>query len=230
MKTNNKVFRLVFSALMIAISIVLSIFKFELPFGGSITIFSMVPLVLVSQMYGLSWGLLTCAVYGLVQMTMGLDNFGYVSGIAAYIVVFLFDYVLAFCMMGLSALTRNMKNRSLAAGLGAIIGCTARFVCHFISGCTVWREYAQGWEAPSFISSGLLQPSVLPYTYSFAYNCIYMIPETILTAVGSAIICSVIFKALNIDVNGSANTQLKQPAGAAQAEATENKESKDSDK
>lgn len=212
MKTNTKTFRLVFSALMIAVSIVLSIFKFEFPFGGSITIFSMVPLILVAQMYGLGWGFLTCSVYGLVQMAMGLDNFGYVSGIVAYIVVFLFDYVLAFSVMGLSALTRKMKNRAVAAGLGAFIGCTARFICHFVSGCTVWGEYAQYWETPSFVSSALLKPAILPYTYSFFYNCLYMIPETILTVIGSAIICTILFEALKIDVNEPVKAGVKAEA------------------
>lgn len=201
MNVNTKTFRLVFSALMVAVSVVLSIFKFELPFGGSITIFSLVPLVLVAQMYGLGWGFLTCAVYGFVQMALGLDNFGYVSGPVAYAVVFLFDYVLAFAMIGLSALTRKMKSRGVAAALGAVIGCVARFLCHFISGCTVWGEYAAGWEAPNFISSGLLTPEMLPYTYSFTYNCIYMVPETILTAIGSAIICAIVFEATKFDVN-----------------------------
>lgn len=200
-KTNTKNFRLVFSGLMVAIATVLSLFKFELPFGGSITIFSLVPLVLVAQMYGLGWGFLAATVYGFIQMVLGLDNFAYVSGPAAYAMVFLFDYVLAFSMMGLSAVTRKIQSRSVAAGLGALLGCLLRFLCHFISGCTVWREYAQGWEAPAFISDGLLSPALLPYTYSFTYNCIYMVPETILTVIGSAIFCTILFEVMKIDVN-----------------------------
>jgi thiamine transporter len=117
--------------------------------------------------------------------------------------------MLAFCMMSLSALTRKMNNRAVAAGLGAFIGCVGRFVCHFISGCTVWGEYAQGWDAPAFISSGLLEPAVLPYTYSFTYNCIYMIPETILTVMGSAIICTLVFQAMKIDVNAQSDSSKK---------------------
>lgn len=206
MKTNTKTFKLVFSALMVALSTVLSIFAIELPFGGSITVFSMVPMVLVAQMYGMGWGLLTCAVYGLVQMAMGFDNFGYVSGIVAYVVVFLFDYVLAFCMIGLSGATRKMKNRAVAAGLGAFIGCIARFICHFVSGCTVWGEYAAYWEAPSWMPSGLLSPEALPYTYSFFYNCIYMLPETILTVIGSAVLCGILFKSLKLDTINNTKT------------------------
>lgn len=195
--TNTKTFKMVFSALMVALSTVLSIFALELPFGGSITIFSMVPLIFLSQMYGVGWGFAACTVYGLVQMSMGLDNFGYVSGIVAYIVVFLFDYVLAFCVIGLSGVTRRMKNKAVAAGLGAFIGCFARFICHFISGCTVWGEYSAGWESPAWMPGGLVSPELLPYTYSFTYNCIYMIPETILTVIGSTIICAALFKVFN---------------------------------
>lgn len=199
--TETKTFKLVFSALMVAMATVLSVVSdlipfLSLPFGGSVTILSMVPLILIAQMYGTGWGFMTCAVYGLVQMAMGLENFGYVSGIVAYIVVFLFDYMLAFCIIGLSGVTRKMKNKAVAAGLGAFIGCFARFICHFVSGCTVWGEYAAGWEAPSWISSSLLSPEMLPYTYSFTYNCIYMIPETIITVIGSSIICGILLKML----------------------------------
>lgn len=193
MKTNSKTFKLVFCALMVAMSFVLDIFSgvlpFHLPFGGDITVFSMVPLVVAAQLFGAGWGLLAGAVFGLIKMVMGLDNFGYVSGITAYAVVFLFDYVLAYAMIGLSGLTRNIKNKAVAGGLGAFIGCMGRFICHFVSGCTVWGEYSQGWESPSWISSSLLSPELLPYTYSFTYNCIYMLPETILTVIGAAIIC-----------------------------------------
>lgn len=215
MKTNTGTFKLVLSALMIAMATVLSLIAFELPFGGSITIFSMVPLVLVAQMYGVPWGLLTCAVYGLVQMVLGLKNFGYVSGIPSYVVVFLFDYVLAFAMIGLSGLTRKMKRRSFAAGLGALIGCAARFVCHFVSGCTVWGEYAQGWDAPDFISSGLLTPGLLPFTYSFVYNCIYMLPETFLTVMGSAIVCTAVFEALKINPSAEGTKKLEEASAEA---------------
>lgn len=202
MKKESKTFQLVLSGMMVAISIALSFIKFSLPVGGSITIFSMVPLVLIAQMYGFGWGFLTCAVYGLVKMVLGLENFGYVSGVEAYVVVFLFDYVLAFALISLAGVTRKMHNRPLAAGLGALLGCVARFVCHFVSGCTVWGEYAKEWTAPSFVSADLLKPELLPYTYSFVYNCIYMVPETILTVIGSAIVCTAVFEALKIDVWG----------------------------
>ena len=211
MKVNNKTFKLVFSALMIALSVVLSFFRFEFLYGGSITIFSMVPLVLVAQMYGVPWGLLTGMVYGLIQMVLGLKNFGYVTGLSAYAMVFFFDYIIAFGAIGFSGVTRRIKNRAVAASLGSIIGCFLRFVCHFVSGITVWK--AMSWDdAPAFITPRMLEADMVPYTYSLFYNGGYMFPEMILTALGSAILCTIVFEAFKIDVN--ATKKLKATAEA----------------
>lgn len=213
MKVNNKTFKLVFSALMVALSVVLSMFKIEFLYGGSITIFSMVPLVLVAQMYGVPWGLLTGVVYGLIQMVMGLKNFGYVTGLESYAIVAAFDYIVAFGVIGLAGITRKIKNRAVAASLGAVIACILRFFCHFFSGITVWK--ALEWnDAPAFISERMLQPDLVPYTYSLMYNGGYMFPELILTAIGSAILCTIIFEAFKIDVNATSSKKLKATADA----------------
>ena len=226
MKVNNKTFKLVFSALMVAFSVVLSFFRFEFLYGGSITVFSMVPLVLVAQMYGVPWGLLTGAVYGLIQMVLGLKNFGYVTGVEAYAIVFFFDYVLAFAMIGLSGCTRKIKSRPVAASLGAIIGCFFRFLCHFFSGITVWK--AMAWDdAPAFITPRMLQPDMVPYTYSLFYNGGYMFPEMILTAIGSAILCTIIFEAFKIDVNRTSTKKLKATAEENLSSEVKAEESKD---
>ncbi len=211
MKVNNKSFKLVFSALMVALSVVLSFFKIEFLYGGSITIFSMVPLVLVAQMYGVPWGILTGIVYGLIQMVMGLKNFSYVTGIESYAIVASMDYIVAFGMIGFAGITRKIKNRAVAASLGAMIACILRFLCHFISGVTVWKAFSWD-EAPSFISERMLQPDMLPYTYSLFYNGGYMFPELILTVFGSAILCTIVFEAFKIDVSQTKKLQATAEA------------------
>ncbi|MBQ9901386.1 MAG: energy-coupled thiamine transporter ThiT [Clostridia bacterium] len=213
MKVNNKTFKLVFSALMVALSVVLSFFKIEFLYGGSITIFSMVPLVLVAQMYGVPWGFLTGMVYGLIQMVMGFKNFGYVTGVEAYAIVASMDYLVAFGMIGFAGITRKIRNRAVAASLGSVIACILRFFCHFISGITVWK--ALEWnDAPAFISERMLQPDMVPYTYSLFYNGGYMFPELILTTIGSAILCTIMFEAFKIDVNAKPEKKLKATAEA----------------
>lgn len=59
-------------ALMIALGTILANIKiYELPNGGSITLFSMVPFILVSFRHGVKWGLFTGFVNSLLQMLLG---------------------------------------------------------------------------------------------------------------------------------------------------------------
>ena len=52
--------RLTESAVMIALATILSLFKLvDLPYGGSITLASMLPVLLIAYRYGTAWGLLT---------------------------------------------------------------------------------------------------------------------------------------------------------------------------
>lgn len=193
MKTNSKLFRLVFSALMVALATVLSVLSIGLPFGGSITIAAMAPLVLVSQMYGFRWGLFTCSAYGLLQLVLGLDNFAYATTIWAVIAIILFDYVVAYAALSLSALTRNMKSKPLAAAIGALIGCFGRFCCHLVSGVVVWGQWADVTTLPAALQNGwFASEDVLVYSYSFFYNLGYMLPETIATVVVSAVLVALL--------------------------------------
>lgn len=66
-KTASKTRILVECALMIALGTVLANIKiFELANGGSITLFSMVPFILVSFRHGVKWGLFTGFVNSLL--------------------------------------------------------------------------------------------------------------------------------------------------------------------
>ena len=71
-KTYSKTRILVECALMIAIGTVLSNIKlFTMPNGGSVTLLSMLPFVLVSFRHGVKWGLFTGFVNGCLQMLLG---------------------------------------------------------------------------------------------------------------------------------------------------------------
>ncbi|MEG0804249.1 MAG: energy-coupled thiamine transporter ThiT, partial [Pygmaiobacter sp.] len=68
----SKTRTLVECALMIAIGTVLAQIKiFEMPNGGSITLLSMLPFVLVSFRHGVKWGIFTGFVNSLLQMLLG---------------------------------------------------------------------------------------------------------------------------------------------------------------
>ena len=71
-KSYSKTRILVECALMIAVGTVLSSIKFfTLPNGGSVTLLSMLPFVLVSFRHGAKWGLFTGFVNSCLQMIMG---------------------------------------------------------------------------------------------------------------------------------------------------------------
>ena len=82
MNNRTNINKLTRCALLVAIAAVLSVFpKFEfLPYGGSITICSMLPIVLISYIYGLKWGFLSAFVFSLIQIFTGFSAAGAAYG------------------------------------------------------------------------------------------------------------------------------------------------------
>ena len=170
--------RLTESALMLALATILAeVAVFELPFGGSVTLFSQVPVILISYRYGVKWGLTTGLALSIIQLIFGIQNFSYVSGISAFMILAFCDYIIAFSALGLGGMFKyKIKNDVLAISLGGVVVSVIRFICHFISGATIWKEYAEG--APVL-------------EYSFNYNASYMVPELIITVIGLVVIAGV---------------------------------------
>lgn len=178
MNTKSRILRLTESAVMIALATVLSNVKFiEMPMGGSITAFSMLPIALIAYRYGVKWGTFTGAVYGLMQMMLGMHNLKYGTSVWAVLVIILFDYLVAFGVLGAGGLFRKrIKNQAFALAAGSVVAGLLRFGCHFISGWVVWGVWA---------------PEGMPaWLYSVTYNAYYMIPETILTAIGLSMLAA----------------------------------------
>lgn len=183
----RSVYRLTESALMLAIAAALSVVKIvDMPVGGSVTLMSMLPIILIAYRYGTRWGLLTGFTYGLIQMLLGLENLSYATSFGAAVAIILFDYVIAFLVLGLGGIFRKaVPNQGVALALGAVFTGVLRFVCHFISGCTVWY--------------GLSIPSGESMEYSVVYNAVYMIPEILLLVVGALYLSRVLnFRETNI--------------------------------
>ena len=164
-------------ALMIALGTILANIKiYELPNGGSITLFSMVPFILVSFRHGVKWGLFTGFVNSLLQMLLGF--YAPPAGtVAAFVGVVLLDYVLAFTLLGLAGvIAKPFKNHLLGVAAGTAAVCVIRFLCSFLSGVLIWGNLSDGLAA---------------WTYSLTYNGSYMLPETLLTMVAAVLLCRV---------------------------------------
>ena len=99
-KTYSKTRTLVECALMIALGTVLANIKiFEMPNGGSITLLSMLPFILVSYRHGTKWGLFTGFVNSLLQMLLGFYA-PPAPGLLPLVGMILLAYVLAFTTAG----------------------------------------------------------------------------------------------------------------------------------
>ena len=106
----NKTKILVEGAVMVALATVLSYIRvFKLPWGGSITLLSMLPIVLFSIRRGVGAGLTVSFVFSLVQFTQGIIDGLFVWGLTPGMLIacILFDYLLAFTCLGVAGLFRK---------------------------------------------------------------------------------------------------------------------------
>jgi thiamine transporter len=142
------------AGIMIALAQILSYVKiFEAPYGGSVTAGSMVPIIIFSLRWGFKNGLLTGLAYGALQFILG-PKYSY------HIVSLLFDYFIAFSVLGFAGLFNNTRAGSI---VGSGFGVFLRFVCHVISGVVVFGAYAP--------------ETMNPVWYSIVYNAGYLLPE-----------------------------------------------------
>ena len=123
----------------VALSFTLSYVKlFELPYGGSITLFSMLPVMIFAYVYGIKKGLIVGLLYGILQAIQ--DPF------IVHPAQFLLDYPIAFAMLGFAgSLTHvNILNGKscLKFTLSAIIAGALRWLCHVLSGVFAFGAYA----------------------------------------------------------------------------------------
>ena len=180
----NKTKRLTESAMLLAMAIVLELvskmFIPGLPFGGQITICSMLPVVLISYRHGVRWGLASSAVYALIEMAIGSKN------------------VVAFTVLGLGGCFRNrIQNPGAALALGSVVALSARFASHIASGYILfsgWAEWfftQEGFPAWGAALVEKLSPEMLGLAYSVVYNAMNMVPEIILTAIVAFLIAKV---------------------------------------
>ncbi len=201
MQTKTK--RLTESAMLIAIAIVLELvskmFIPEMPFGGQVTLVSMLPVVLISYRHGVRWGLVAGLGYAMIEMLLGARTvaaafqpgyFGDGTMILNALIMCVLDYLAAFTVLGLGGLFRSrIQNPGAALCCGSVVALTARYACHVLSGYILFSGWAEwfftqdGFPAWGASLVEALSPGMLGFVYSLVYNGMYMLPELILTAV-----------------------------------------------
>lgn len=193
--TNNKAKKrydthtLVECAMMIALGTVLSLIKvYEAPFGGSVTLLSMAPVIFVSFRHGIRTGLVTGFVYSVLQLLLGISSVAWVPDFLGKFLCILLDYLLPFTMLGFGGMFRRCRflgneraNAMLTAFLGTLAVTLFRFACHILSGVVIWYALDLVWYAddPTHIVN-----QYSSWIFSIIYNAGFMVPEVLETCIG----------------------------------------------
>ena len=201
--TITKTRRLTESAMLLALAIVLEfvskMFIPEMPFGGQITLVSMLPVVLISYRHGVRWGFVAAFAYALIEMLIGMKTvsaaflpgyFGDGTMIFNALLMCMLDYVLAFTLLGLGGIFRNkIQKPGLSLMCGSLVALGARYLSHILSGYILFGSYAEwfftqeGFPAWGASLVGSLGGQMLSIVYSVVYNGMYMVPEILITAI-----------------------------------------------
>lgn len=163
-EVSPKTLRLVESAVMLGLATALSMVKlWQMPLGGSVTLCSMLPILLIGYKYGPKWGIGVGFAYSVIQMMLDLGavlSWGLTP--AAVAASFILDYLCAFTMLGLAGVY-GKGLRQFVCGLSTAVG--LRFACHVIAGVTAYLSVVpKDWAAH-------------PFLYSIAYNGSFLLPD-----------------------------------------------------
>ena len=157
--------QLVFCAMAMALAFITSYIKiFNMPWGGSVTLCSMLFIVLVGNWYGPKTGVLVGLVYGILQFIQ-----------EPYVLSFFqvcCDYILAFAALGVAGFFAKSKNGLIK---GYIVAVIARGAFHALGGYLYWMDYMP----ENF-------PKALSSVYPILYNYSFLLAEGVITVI---IIC-----------------------------------------
>lgn len=154
--------QLVFCAVAMALAFVTSYLKiFTLPWGGSVTLCSMLFIVLVANWYGVGTGITVGLAYGILQFIQ-----------EPYVLSFFqvcCDYILAFASLGVAGFFAKQSHGLLK---GYIVAVIARGAFHALGGYLYWMSYMPD----NF-------PKSLTAIYPIVYNYSYLLAEGIITVI-----------------------------------------------
>lgn len=162
-----------------AVSYIFSMIEFiKYPQGGGISLFSMLPTMLLSVLFGNTVGITGGLVYGLLKLLNG-----------AYIIhpaQFLIDYILPTMLLGLAGTFGKEKKSKVI--LGCLFALVLSVSMNIISGCVFFGDYApEGMNV---------------FVYSFLYNVSSLGVEGLLSTL---IIGILPLERLNRSINLSSN-------------------------
>lgn len=156
--------QITYTAVALALGFALSYVKVvQMPWGGSITLCSMLCVCLVGYFYGPKMGLIAGLSYGILQLIQ--DGGSYMLSPLQVGC----DYIFAFMALGISGFFYKKKNGVI---IGYIVAIIFRGVFASIAGYLYWMDYMPD----NF-------PKSLAMIYPIAYNYAYILAEGVVTVV-----------------------------------------------
>ncbi len=201
----TKTQKLMICAMMIAISTVLAFLSdlvpfLHLPFGGSFTLASMLPIIIAAYLFGTGWGLGCAFTYSVLQLLISFrtvsalflpESDDYMGSATAALLICFIDYILAYTLLGFGGVFRKCLRPTAALVLGCVFAVLLRYAAHVLSGYIFYGEWAEWFfSQEDFYSFGKtvldrFDGKALALIYSAVYNGLYMIPELIITAIAA---------------------------------------------
>lgn len=155
--------RLAFCGVCLALGFILSYIKFDMPYGGSVTAFSMFCICIIGYFYGIKAGMLSAVAYSILQFFQSGGSY-MLSPLQVCC-----DYFFAFAALGITGFFYKKKDKFVWAYLLAIF---VRGLFHTIGGYLYWMDYMP----ENF-------PQSIAILYPIVYNYSYILLEGIITIV-----------------------------------------------
>ncbi len=154
--------QLVFCAAAMALAFITSYIKiWNMPWGGSVTLCSMLFIVLAANWYGPGTGIFVGLAFGILQFIQ-----------EPYVLSFFqvcCDYILAFAALGIAGFFAKSRHGLLKGYIAAVL---ARGAFHALGGYLYWMDYMP----ENF-------PQSLKGVYPIVYNYSYLLVEAVITIV-----------------------------------------------
>lgn len=168
--------------LTLALTTILDLLKiYHFPQGGGVTLASMVPIILISYIYGPLVGMLTGFLFGILSL--------FFNPYMLHPIQVLFDYPLPYLSLGLAGFFPNKRI------LGAVIAVFSRYFFHFISGVVFFGSFA-----PDGVS---------PWIYSLSVNGLLGLAEGVICiAVLLVLPVNLLIKSAQVSYGNNSNKNL----------------------
>jgi thiamine transporter len=156
---------IVFSALS---GILYAIRPFSLPYGGTVTLGSMVPVMWLSMRRGIRVGIISGIIFGVLALFIDMLLVGAANIIVSPVQAIL-EYPAAFGVLGITGIFHRMSLGFVVAGAG--ISVFLRFLIHYLVGVYIWftvYEFPLEWGR---------------YLWPAVYNGSFLIAEFIISAI-----------------------------------------------